>query len=73
MKKYEYVNLDISTWFGAGTEEHRQVIDEYAAKGYRYVGFIPTDINDHGKIKQIDLIFDLFNFSIIYPIFIFII
>ena len=59
MKKYEYVNWDISTWFGAGTEEHRQVIDEYAAKGYRYVGFIPTDINDHGKIKQIDLIFEI--------------
>ena len=51
--------MDISTWFGAGTEEHRQVIDEYAVKGYRYVGFIPTDINDHGKIKQIDLIFEI--------------
>jgi len=33
MKKYEYVNLDINTWLGAGKEEYRQVIDEYAAKG----------------------------------------
>ena len=59
MRKYEYVNLDINTWLGAGTEELRQIIDEYATKGCRYVGFIPTDINDHGKIKQIDLILEM--------------
>ncbi len=59
MKKYEYVNIDIDSFFGAGSEEHRQIIDEYAAKGYRYVGYIPTNINDHGKIKELDLIFEI--------------
>jgi len=38
---------------------YAEVSKEYAAKGYQYVGFIPTDINDHGKIKQIDLIFEI--------------
>lgn len=59
MKKYEYVNININSFIGAGSKEHRQIIDEYAARGYRYVGYVPTDINDHGKIKAIDLIFEI--------------
>lgn len=58
MKKYEYVYLDIDRFVGAGSAEHRQIIDSYAAKGYRYVGFIPLDVNNHGKLKVIDLIFE---------------
>lgn len=59
MKKYEYVNINIDAIFGAGTTEHRQIIDEYAEKGYRYVGYIPTDITSHGKIMAMDLIFEI--------------
>lgn len=59
MKKYEYVNVEISKFFGARSEEHRAIIDEYANKGYRYVGFIPTNISDYGKIKAMDLIFEI--------------
>lgn len=58
MKKYEYVELKIGKFIGAKSEEHRQIIDEYAAKGYRYVGYIPTAIRDHGTIKTIDLVFE---------------
>ena len=58
MKKYEYVTEYIGKFFGAKSEEHRKIIDEYAAKGYRYVGYIPTVLDDFGKIKDIDLIFE---------------
>ena len=58
MKQYEYVRLQSKKWIGARFEEHRKVIDEYAAKGYRYVGFMPVVINDYGKIKDMDLIFE---------------
>ena len=58
MKKYEYVTVYIGKFFGAKSEEHRKIIDEYAAKGYRYVGYIPTGLDDFGKIKDIDLIFE---------------
>lgn len=58
MKKYEYVSLDIAKFIGAGSQKHRTIIKEYAAKGYRYVGFIPTEITDHGKMTKIDLIFE---------------
>ena len=60
MKRYVYVNININAFIGAGSEEHRKIIDEYAEKGYRYVGYIPTDINDRGKIRAIDLIFELY-------------
>lgn len=59
MKKYEYVNININGFLGSGSEEHRQIIDEYAAKGYKYAGYIPTDITPHGKIMGMDLIFEL--------------
>lgn len=57
--RYEYVTVYIGKFIGAGTEEHREIINEYAARGYRYVGFIPTKITDYGKIKELDLIFEV--------------
>ncbi|WP_124065725.1 DUF4177 domain-containing protein [Clostridium sp. E02] len=59
MKKYEYVNVHIGKFIGAKSEEHRKIINEYADKGYRFVGYIPTNITDYGKIKDIDLIFEI--------------
>ena len=37
---------------------HKEVINEYAAKGYGYVGYVPTRIGPSGKIIDIDLIFE---------------
>lgn len=59
MKKYEYVSVNINKFVGAKSEEHRRIIDEYAAKGFRYVGFVPTNISDYGKIKEMDLVFEI--------------
>ncbi len=62
MKQYEYVSLRVGAGiFGTKIEEHRKIIDEYAAKGYRYAGYIPTLINGDGKIYEIDLIFECDN------------
>ncbi|MCI8477298.1 MAG: DUF4177 domain-containing protein [Oscillospiraceae bacterium] len=58
MKKYEYVPIHINKMIGAKSEEHREIIDDYAALGYRYVGYIPTVIADNGKLKDIDLVFE---------------
>ena len=59
MKQYEYVNIKMGKLFSSKTEEHRKVIDEYAARGYRFVGFVPTYIDTDGKINRIDLIFEI--------------
>lgn len=59
MKKYEYVNVKIARFIGAKSEEHRDIIDEYASKGYRYVGWIPTEIRDYGTVKSMDLVFEI--------------
>ena len=57
MKRYEYVHIHIATFSGAKSEGHRQIIDEYARKGYKYVGFVPTLIDAYGRFKDLDLIF----------------
>lgn len=59
MKQYEYVAVHVGKLFGAKSEDHREIIDEYARKGYRYVGFIPTNITDYGKFTDMDLIFEI--------------
>ncbi len=59
MKKYEYVTVHIGKLIGTKSEEHRQIIDDYAKQGYRYVGYIPTKIDDFGKMKDIDLVFEI--------------
>ena len=39
MKKYEYVTISTKTGLlSTKSTAHRDIIDEYAAKGYRYVG-----------------------------------
>lgn len=58
MKSYQYVNIKLWKFLGASLEDHRQIIDEYAAQGYRYVGYIPTNMDAHGVLKEIDLIFE---------------
>jgi hypothetical protein len=35
------------------------IIDEYADKGYSYVGCIPTHINNSGLVSEMDLIFEI--------------
>ena len=59
VKRYEYAHLDITLFFGgAATEGHREIIDEHARKGFRYVGYIPTRIDPYGRIEEIDLVFE---------------
>ena len=57
MMKYEYVNVKNAKVFSAKCEKHREIIDEYAAKGYRFVTFIPTNIESYGRIVAYDLVF----------------
>lgn len=59
MKKYEYVAVHIGKFCGTKSTEHRAIIGQYAARGYRYVGYIPTNISDYGKIRDMDLVFEL--------------
>lgn len=59
MKRYEYVPVDMDWFFSSHTIEHREIIDRYAKMGYTYKGYIPTKINGEGRIRAIDLIFEI--------------
>lgn len=59
MYQYEYVRLKVGKFVGAKCEEHQQIINDYAKRGYRYAGYIPTNTSDYGKLKEIDLIFEI--------------
>lgn len=60
--KYEYVRIQTMGhgFLSNKTESHKEVIDEYAAKGYRYVGWFPTKSSNilEGVLEEVDLIFE---------------
>lgn len=60
MKKYEYLEIDYTAKgvVFLCTDKHKEVINSYAENGYRYVGFIPTEIDAKGCMRKIDLIFE---------------
>ena len=60
MKNYEFVNVVFKNNYVANATmgEHRKIIADYAAKGYKYVGFVPTKQGPSGKIVEADLIFE---------------
>ena len=39
-------------------QEHRAIIDQHAAQGWRYAGCIPTHISGSGVLCNLDLIFE---------------
>ena len=57
MKKYEYLEIDYTAKgvVFLCTDKHKEVINSYAENGYRYVGFIPTEIDAKGCMRKIDL------------------
>jgi len=53
--RLEYDNNKLTT---AELKGHRELICEYAAKGYRYAGFLPVEFGPSGKTLAVDLIFE---------------
>ena len=60
MYRYEYVPLYTGGgfWMNNSDCQHREIIDQYAAQGWRYVGYIPTQFTSNGGTKAIELIFE---------------
>ncbi len=38
--------------------KHRKLIEEYGQKGYKFSGYVPTEIIGQGTIIEIDLVFE---------------
>lgn len=56
----EFIRLEYDNK-GTGSAElngHKEIIEEYAGKGFDYVGFIPVKFGPSGKTLAIDLMFD---------------
>jgi hypothetical protein len=57
--KYEFVRVDYQNHrtTTAELDGHREIIEEYADKGYEYAGFLPVKSGPSGKVLSVDLIF----------------
>ena len=65
MYKYVYkrIKYNLKGWTPTtgnvySSEEHQEIINEMAKKGYRYVGFIPVKQRGTGHIQEMDLVFE---------------
>lgn len=56
MVKYKYESVKIALG-GTLKEDHQEIINQYARRGYRFVGIVPTKFN--GSIMtNFDLVFE---------------
>lgn len=59
---YEYTYETIYTGGGFFADnsgkEHRKVIADYARRGWRFAGSVPSKFTSNGGIKEIDLVFE---------------
>ncbi|MGL5352695.1 MAG: DUF4177 domain-containing protein [Clostridium sp.] len=55
---YKYIYVEATVYGFLKPTNHREIIDEYSAKGWRFVDSIPTMSNSHGKINKVDLVFE---------------
>ena len=51
MYRYEYVEAQAEGFFNSAN--HREIIDQYAERGFRFITAIPT------SIKTFDLVFEI--------------
>lgn len=60
MKEYKYVQIEykMKNVLFLSSDEPREVIDQYAKKGYSYKGFIPVEMDAKGCLRKIDLVFE---------------
>ena len=60
MKEYAYeeITYEVKGVLFLCTDRHKRLINSYSEKGYRYVGFVPTEMDAKGCMRRIDLIFE---------------
>lgn len=60
MYQYQYEEIETGggMWINNADCGHRAIIDEYAKRGWRFAGFVPTRFSSYGGIKAIDLVFE---------------
>lgn len=60
---YEFVKVECENHKATTSElkGHREIIIDYANKGYKYVGYIPVKMGPSGKVLTLELIFEKVN------------
>lgn len=66
MKKYQYVRIksrrklldSICYYKSKDMAKPREIIDDFAARGYRFVGTVPVSFDGFG-VKEYDLVFEI--------------
>ena len=56
---YEYMYVEVlAAGFIFKATDHRDIIDSHAKEGWRFVGTVITRVTEHGRPKELDLIFE---------------
>ena len=60
MYQYKYVKYGTGGGFWIDNADcgHREIIDRWAAEGWRYAGYIPACCSGRGGVATVDLIFE---------------
>jgi len=58
--EYDYVNIFTGGgfWINNSSCQHREIINQKAAEGWRFVGYVPAEFTSNGGTKSLDLVFE---------------
>ncbi len=65
MKEYKFIRMTMKMFKGYrssekyGNADHREVIRNMAAEGWRFVGKLPVDTGGYGTLISYDLVFEI--------------
>ncbi len=58
MYEYKFERVTAEPGFAKRNfKDHRKLIEQYGEAGYKFSGFVPTEIIGQGTIIEIDLVF----------------
>ncbi|WP_160680553.1 DUF4177 domain-containing protein [Clostridium sp. C8-1-8] len=55
---YKYIYVEAKAEGYLVSSNHRELIDNYSSRGWRFVAAIPSNFNHEGRIKSFDLVFE---------------
>ncbi|OXS64691.1 DUF4177 domain-containing protein [Priestia filamentosa] len=58
MYTYEYVKVEVNRWKGKPKEDYKEIIDEYANRGWKLIQIFAPAISGYGSADHFEIIFE---------------
>ncbi|ASF30759.1 MULTISPECIES: DUF4177 domain-containing protein [Bacillus amyloliquefaciens group] len=58
MYQYKFVRVEVNRWKGQPKEDYKEIIENYAERGWRFTQIFAPAISGYGAANYFDIIFE---------------